>query len=163
MLAVRVIDVLPSVTVKLLKATLPELPFYDFEDFERLVKGATKVGPEAVATVLLGGHAGLRRGQMVASEWSDIDLKRAFLTVRRRRVGSGPVSYDREPSGGPCLFPVAAASSRVRSTYRSRPARSRMPASAQNEAATPSRLSSCGPNTLANTSGSSRRTSSCLP
>jgi integrase len=78
----QIIDVLP-VTVKLLKHTTPELPFYDFEDFERLVEGAKKVGPEALAVVLLGGHAGLRRGEMVALERSDIDFKRNFLTVRR--------------------------------------------------------------------------------
>lgn len=32
---------------------------------------------------MLGGHAGLRRGEMVALEWSDVDFKRGLLTVRR--------------------------------------------------------------------------------
>ncbi len=41
------------------------------------------MGPEAVAIVLLGGHAGLRRGEMVALEWSDVDFKRGPLTVGR--------------------------------------------------------------------------------
>jgi len=44
--------------------------------------GAKNVGAEATAAVLLGGHAGLRRGEMVALEWSD-DFKRGQLTVRR--------------------------------------------------------------------------------
>ena len=91
----QVIEVLP-VNVKLLKALLPELPFYDFEDFERLVEGATKVGPEALAAVLLGGHAGLRRGEMVALEWPDVDFKRGFLTVRRGEWEGEVIS----PKGG---------------------------------------------------------------
>src|SRR5438128_4268028 len=78
----QVMQTLP-VTVKLLRHSLPELPFYEPEDFERLVDGARKVGPDAVAAVLLGGHAGLRRGEMVALEWSDVDFKRGQLTVRR--------------------------------------------------------------------------------
>ncbi len=78
----QVMETLP-VTVKLLRHSLPELPFYEPEDFERLVAGAREVGPEATAAVLLGGHAGLRRGEMVALEWSDVDFKRGQLTVRR--------------------------------------------------------------------------------
>jgi integrase len=91
----QVLDVLP-VTVKLLKTTLPELPFYDFEDFERLVAGAARVSQEALADVLLGGHAGLRRGEMVALEWSDIDVKRGLLTVRRGEWEGEVIS----PKGG---------------------------------------------------------------
>ena len=91
----QLIEILP-VTVKLLKHTMPELPFYDFEDFERLLEGAQKVGPEAVAAVLLGGHAGLRRGEMVALEWSDVDLKRGLLTVRRGEWEGEVIS----PKGG---------------------------------------------------------------
>jgi integrase len=78
----QVIETMPA-TVKLLRSSPPELPFYEPEDFERLIEGAAKVGPEAVAAVLLGGHAGLRRGEMVALEWSDVDFKRGQLTVRR--------------------------------------------------------------------------------
>src|SRR5258708_28088867 len=91
----QVIDNLPG-TVKLLKHTAPELPFYDFEDFERLIDGAKKVSPEAVAAVLLGGHAGLRRGEMVALEWSDVDFKRGLLTVRRGEWEGEVIS----PKGG---------------------------------------------------------------
>lgn len=33
--------------------------------------------------VLLGGDAGLRMGEMIALEWSDVDLKRGLLKVQR--------------------------------------------------------------------------------
>lgn len=91
----QILETMPC-TIRLLKAHLPELPFYDFEDFERLVDGAKRVGAEAVAAVLLGGHAGLRRGEMVALEWSDVDFKRGLLTVRRGEWEGEVIS----PKGG---------------------------------------------------------------
>ena len=48
------------VTVKLLRHSLPELPFYEPEDFESLIEGASEVGPEATAAVLLGAERALR-------------------------------------------------------------------------------------------------------
>ena len=77
-----VIEIMPC-TVRLLKSQSPTLPFYDFDDYERLIEGAAKVGPEALAAVLLGGDAGLRRGEIIALEWSDIDFRREMLTVAR--------------------------------------------------------------------------------
>jgi len=59
------------------------MPFYDFSDYERLVEAAGKISPETLALVLLGGDAGLRRGEMLALEWSDIDFRRSVLTVAR--------------------------------------------------------------------------------
>jgi hypothetical protein len=59
----QILETMPC-TIRLVKAQLPELPFYDFEDFEMLVEGAKRVGPETLAAVLLGGHAGLRRGEI---------------------------------------------------------------------------------------------------
>ncbi len=47
-------------------------------------------------TVLLGGEAGLRVGEIVGLEWSDIDLKRGTLTVNRS-VWRGMVT---PPKGG---------------------------------------------------------------
>jgi hypothetical protein len=41
-----------------------EIEFFDFDDFERLVDGARKVGPAVLAFVLLAGEAGLRRGKI---------------------------------------------------------------------------------------------------
>src|SRR5438105_13013506 len=64
------------VTVKMVKGADPELPFYDFEEFEQLVTGAQKAGQDVLAFVLLAGEAGLRRGEIIALERSDVDFKR---------------------------------------------------------------------------------------
>jgi len=52
------------VSLKMVKAPDPELPFYDFEEFEQLVEGAGKAGADVLAFVLLAGKAGLRRGEI---------------------------------------------------------------------------------------------------
>ena len=77
-----VIDVMPC-TIRLLKSAAPTMPFYDFDDYARLVEAAEKLGPSVLAMVLLGGDAGLRRGEIIALEWGDIDLRRGVLTVAR--------------------------------------------------------------------------------
>jgi len=56
---------------------LPQVPdvgmsFYDFEEWETLVEGARRAGPMVLCAVLLGGEAGLRRGELVALERSDV-------------------------------------------------------------------------------------------
>jgi integrase len=54
------------------KLAVPEMAFYDFPEWERLVDGARKAGPMHLAMVLLGGEAGLRRGELVALEQTDL-------------------------------------------------------------------------------------------
>jgi integrase len=56
---------------------LPQIPdpgvsFYDFEEWEALIDGARRAGPMVLAAVLLGGDAGLRRGELVALEQRDL-------------------------------------------------------------------------------------------
>lgn len=70
-------------TIRLLKIPKPSMGFYDFEDFERLVEAARRAGPVPHLIVLLGGQAGLRCGEMIALEWSDIDLDKRQLCVQR--------------------------------------------------------------------------------
>lgn len=69
-------------TVKL-KATVPEMEFYDFNEYTALVAAAAKTGDHDLALVLLGGEAGLRRGELAALDWSDVNLATKVLTVRR--------------------------------------------------------------------------------
>ena len=78
-------NVIPSrqCTIKLLKVDTPTAPFYEFEDYARVVEGAEKVGLRCLVMVLLGGDAGLRRGEMLALRWSDVDFRRKQLTVAR--------------------------------------------------------------------------------
>jgi integrase len=90
-----VIEALPC-TVKQLKTPRPAVAFHDFEDFERLVTSAKAVNPNAYLITLLGGEAGLRCGEMMALEWSDVNLGKRQLCVRRSEW-KGHVT---EPKGG---------------------------------------------------------------
>lgn len=77
------IDALP-VQIELLKTAPAEMEFYEEEVFQRLVDGAAAYDERAGLTVLLGGDAGLRMGEMAALEWGDLDFKRGHLHVRRQ-------------------------------------------------------------------------------
>lgn len=61
-------------------------PFYEFHDFESLVEGARKVSTTAEVIVLLGGEAGLRRGEMFALKSTACDLRRKLVTVEEAEV-----------------------------------------------------------------------------
>jgi integrase len=69
-------------SINLLKAPKNEACFHDFEAFDRLVDVARS---EALAllVVLLGGEAGLRCGEIMALEWTDVDFAKRQLTVAR--------------------------------------------------------------------------------
>lgn len=56
--------------------------FLDFEEYERLV-AATEAEPNANLVVLLGGEAGLRCGEIMALEWTDVDLANRQICVQR--------------------------------------------------------------------------------
>lgn len=77
--------VIKTVPVKIKKLRQPdkEVEFYDFDDYERLIEVAAGIDPRTLLVVLLGGEAGLRRGEIIALEWSDVDLKRRVLTIAR--------------------------------------------------------------------------------
>ncbi len=70
-----VIDRVPC-TIKLVKAPSPPAPFYEFDEYARLTSAALRVHQRCHLMVLLGGDAGLRRGEMMALRFSDIDLAR---------------------------------------------------------------------------------------
>ena len=69
-------------SIKLLKTPKSEASFHDFDEFERLVEAA-RVEALAYLVVLLGGEAGLRCGEMMALEWTDVDLHKRQLCVAR--------------------------------------------------------------------------------
>lgn len=75
----NVMDRVPC-SVKLLKAPKTMAAFHDFEAYERLVEAARK-DDLAYLIVLLGGEAGLRCGEIMALEWSTVDLKTRQLCV----------------------------------------------------------------------------------
>jgi integrase len=70
--------------VKLLKISQSEVPFYEPHEYERLVEAAKSIGDHRLLVfVLLGGDAGLRCGEIIALEQTDVDLKRGVLHVRQ--------------------------------------------------------------------------------
>ncbi len=77
-----VIPYLPC-TIKLLKVSVGTVEFYEQPDYERLVAAARELDPRIELLVLLGGDAGLRRGEIIALEQTDCDTRRGILHVRR--------------------------------------------------------------------------------
>ena len=78
---------LPAMPVKLVlhKPEKKEMSFYDVDEYVRLVAAAADIHWRAQAMVLLGGDAGLRCGEILGLQWSDIDFRLNRLTVRRSR------------------------------------------------------------------------------
>jgi integrase len=77
-----VIAALPC-TIKLLKTTISSVAFYEQPDYERLVQAARALDPRIELLVLLGGDAGLRRGEILGLDQSDCDTKRGIINVRQ--------------------------------------------------------------------------------
>ncbi|MBL9100914.1 MAG: site-specific integrase [Myxococcales bacterium] len=71
-------------------------PFYQPEDYERLVAAATATDPRALVLVLLGGDAGLRIGEIIALDWARVDFAagKVHVEVADWRGHLGP------PKGG---------------------------------------------------------------
>ena len=77
-----VIERMPCV-IRVLSIPKASAGFYDFDEYERLVDAAKVLDASAYLIVLLGGEAGLRCGEMMALEWSDIDLDKRQLRIER--------------------------------------------------------------------------------
>src|SRR5205085_193302 len=69
--------------VKLLPVSKGSTRFYDFDEYEQLVEAARLLDPRTHLIALLGGEAGMRCGEMIALEWSDVDLGNRQLCIRR--------------------------------------------------------------------------------
>ena len=71
--------------VGLLKVERPEIKWWEFDQYARILKAALKEGPECYAAVCLAGEAGLRVGEVKALKWSrDVDLIAGTITVNRQ-------------------------------------------------------------------------------
>lgn len=70
-------------TVRLLPTSHTEAPFHDFDEYGRLVDAAETVDARAHLIVLLGGDAGLRCGEIMALEWTDIDFSKRRMRIER--------------------------------------------------------------------------------
>jgi integrase len=75
-----VIDTM-TCAVRLLKTSPAGFDFYDFAEFEQLVKGALQDSLERQLMVLLGGNAGLRSGELRALRWANVNFTGHQLRV----------------------------------------------------------------------------------
>lgn len=78
----KVLGAMPC-TVELVKVSNASPEFYEFEDYARLVEAATKIGTRELLVTLLGGDAGLRRGEMIGLRWSDVDFRRGHMRIEQ--------------------------------------------------------------------------------
>src|SRR5258708_18663783 len=69
-------------SIKMLRTPRTEASLYEFDQFERLAEASARE-PQAHLVVLLGGEAGLRRGEMIGLEWTDVNLTKRQLCVAR--------------------------------------------------------------------------------
>lgn len=77
-------NVIPSMPrIGFLPVPEKEIPWYEVPVYRRLVDAARKIGTRELVLVLLGGSAGLRRGEIRALKWSDLDLPRKMIHVQR--------------------------------------------------------------------------------
>jgi len=60
--------------LKLLRVPPPVIDFYDFSQLDSLLEAAGKIDPRVRAVVLLGAHAGARRGEMISLRWHNINF-----------------------------------------------------------------------------------------
>jgi integrase len=74
------------VSARLLKVQHKPMGFYDEDELERLVQAAERLDRRILVSVLLGAEAGLRRGEIIALDWADVDLKRGEITVSKSEV-----------------------------------------------------------------------------
>ncbi len=103
----KVITTMPVENFDLLK--VPEvavLPFCTFEEYAALVPAAERLDPRVVVAVLLGGDAGLRAGEVMALEQTDVSRIPGTVTVERQ-VWRGNV--DSPKSGKGRVIPMTAA------------------------------------------------------
>src|SRR6202521_4461126 len=77
-----VIERMPC-TIRLLPIPKGSAGVYDFDEYEGLVGAANTKDRNAYLIALLGGEAGLRCGEMMALEWSDVDLGKRQLCIQR--------------------------------------------------------------------------------
>jgi len=89
------IDRLPC-RIRLVKVQKPSIEFYEPADYERLLDGAQRADERTHILTLLGGDAGLRIGEIIALEWTDLDMRRRLVTVQRSEW-QGEIS---SPKGG---------------------------------------------------------------
>jgi integrase len=110
----KVIAAMPC-TIELVKVSNLVPRFYEFAEYGRLVDAADKIDARTLVLVLLGGNAGLRRGELIGLRWCDVDLRRRLITVQQA-VWKGIVDVPK--SGRGRVIPLTDALAKALSAFR---------------------------------------------
>ncbi len=86
-------------TIKIPSVECDEAAYYPPDVYERLVEAASRLGLSLVLMVLLGGDAGMRRGEIIGVDHADVDVQNAEIVVRRSVYIHGGVRYESTPKG----------------------------------------------------------------
>jgi integrase len=88
--------------IRLLPLDSDDVPqWYEVHEFKRLVAASARLDARVHAMVLLAGSAGLRKSEIAALKWSDLDLKRRIIHVQRSIwEGKGGTRHETVPKGG---------------------------------------------------------------
>lgn len=71
--------------VGLLRVERPEIEFWEFDEYVRLLAAAKKDGPQSYAASCLAGEAGLRVGEVKGLRWRvDVDMVAKTLTINQQ-------------------------------------------------------------------------------
>ena len=92
----KVIDALPVESFELLKVAPSTVSSYTFEEYAALLAAAQRLDARILAAVLLGGDAGLRAGEVMALEQTDVSRANRLINIERQ-VWRGVVDT---PKGG---------------------------------------------------------------
>ncbi len=71
------------VRIKLNKIDTPVKAFFEFDCYARIIETAEEIDIRKLVMTLLGGDAGLRRGEIIALRWPDIDFASKQITISR--------------------------------------------------------------------------------
>ncbi len=71
------------VRIKLHKIDPPVKTFFQFDCYARIIETAEEIDIRKLVMTLLGGDAGLRRGEIIALRWQDIDFASKQITISR--------------------------------------------------------------------------------
>lgn len=104
--------------VKWLKTAEPEFDFFVREESDRLLAAADGM---ALAMIATGVKAGLRRGELLALRWQDVDLRADKILVRQAvwkgRIGTPKGGKSREVAISPGLRNVLVGHRHLRGAY----------------------------------------------
>lgn len=88
--------------VRLLPIDTDEKPeWYEEPDYQRLVSAAAQTTAMVLVLILLAGDAGLRKAEIAALKWTDLDMKRRIVHVQRSIwEGREGEKHETTPKGG---------------------------------------------------------------